>query len=363
MPRCCELLLLLDGRPAAAAPWPSGRALGPQVAGPRRRRPGRRRRRPRRAERACSTPFLEMMAAERGAARHTLDAYRRDLADFARLPRAARPRAAAAAAGDDIRAYLAALAGAGLRPRPPPGGSPRSASISASSSSRAAAPTTRPPQIDTPKPGPPPAASCWSEEEIEALIAAARAKEGPDSLRLTALLELFYATGLRVSELVGLPLVGAGARPRPCCTVRGKGDKERMVPIGGAAREALAAWLAVRPFYRDRPLARDAGCSPRAAAAAISPASASPSCSRRWHPRPGSTPPGSRRMCCAMPSPAISSPTGRICARCRRCLVTPTSPPRRSIPTSRPSGWRGGARSIHPLARGTDPQADKGDTA
>ena len=83
--------------------------------------------------------------------------------------------------------------------------------------------------------------------EIEALIAAARAKDGPDSLRLTALLELFYATGLRVSELVGLPL-SALAPDRTVLTVRGKGDKERMVPIGGAAREALA-WLTVRPFY------------------------------------------------------------------------------------------------------------------
>ena len=82
----------------------------------------------------------------------------------------------------------------------------------------------------------------------EALIAAARARDGSDGVRLTALLELFYATGMRVSELAGLPL-SAVTGDRTVLTVRGKGSKERMVPVGRAAQEALAAWLAVRPTY------------------------------------------------------------------------------------------------------------------
>jgi len=194
--------------------------------------------------------FLEMMAAERGSARHTLDAYRRDLADF-RAFLGKRGRMLATAGGDDIRAYLAQLAGAGLMPSTT---ARRLAAIRQYyrflflEGRRGDDPTTH---IDTPKQGrrlP----RLLEEEEIEALIAAAKAKDGPGSLRLVALLELFYATGLRVSELAGLPL-SALAPDRSVLTVRGKGDKERMVPIGGPARVALAAWLGVRPYYVTEP--------------------------------------------------------------------------------------------------------------
>ena len=88
-----------------------------------------------------------------------------------------------------------------------------------------------------------------SEEEIEALIAAARLKDGPEGRRLLCLLELAYASGLRVSELVGLTL-GQFAPDRAAIIVRGKGGKERMVPVGRHAREALKAWLEVRPADR-----------------------------------------------------------------------------------------------------------------
>ena len=194
--------------------------------------------------------FLEMMAAERGAARHTLDAYRRDLADFAGFL-ARRGIALQATAGDDIRAYLAALAGDGLKPATT---ARRLAAIRQYfrflflEGGRSDDPSA---QIDRPRQGrrlP----KVLAVAEIEALIAAAREREGPDGLRLTALLELFYATGLRVSELVGLPL-SALAPDRAVLTVRGKGDKERMVPIGRAGREALAAWLPVRTYYVDGP--------------------------------------------------------------------------------------------------------------
>ena len=80
--------------------------------------------------------------------------------------------------------------------------------------------------------------------EIEALIAAARASER-DCLRNTCLLELLYATGMRVSELVSLPVAAARGDPR-VILVKGKGGKERLVPLSPPARGALAAWLRER---------------------------------------------------------------------------------------------------------------------
>ena len=194
--------------------------------------------------------FLEMMAAERGASRHTLDAYRRDLAGLSGFI-GRRGGNLPTATAEDLRAYLAALADAGLRPST---GARRLAAIRQYfrflfvEGRRTDDPSA---QIDRPRQGrrlP----KVLAVEEIEALIAAARAKEGPEALRLSALLELFYATGMRVSELVGLPL-SALAGDRSVLTIRGKGGKERMVPVGRAARDAMAAWLTVRPLYVTAP--------------------------------------------------------------------------------------------------------------
>ncbi|MCU0903495.1 MAG: tyrosine recombinase [Tabrizicola sp.] len=86
-----------------------------------------------------------------------------------------------------------------------------------------------------------------SEAEVTRLMEAARSRgrTAGDRLRDTALFELLYATGLRVSELVGLPVAAVRGDPR-MILVRGKGDKERMVPLSTPARAALAAWLAHR---------------------------------------------------------------------------------------------------------------------
>ncbi len=86
-----------------------------------------------------------------------------------------------------------------------------------------------------------------SETEVTRLIEAARtrARNPVDRLRDTALFELLYATGLRVSELVGLPVSAVRGDPR-MVLVRGKGDKERMVPLSTPARAALVAWLVPR---------------------------------------------------------------------------------------------------------------------
>ncbi|MDW8445036.1 MAG: tyrosine recombinase [Acetobacteraceae bacterium] len=185
--------------------------------------------------------FLEMMAAERGASRNTLAAYEADLIDFARFC-SSRGVALEAAATDDLRAYLHGLYQAGL--------SPRTAARRLSAlrqfhlfllrqGLRADDPTEA---LDRPQSGrrlP----KVLSEREVADLLAAAGRLPGDEGLRARALLELLYATGLRVSELVTLPR--SALRPgAEAILVRGKGGRERLVPLGGAARSAVEAWLA-----------------------------------------------------------------------------------------------------------------------
>ncbi|WP_137112063.1 site-specific tyrosine recombinase XerD [Rhodobacter sp. SY28-1] len=100
-----------------------------------------------------------------------------------------------------------------------------------------------------------------SEAEVTRLMEAARTRgrSQGDRLRDTALFELLYATGLRVSELVGLPVAAVRGDPR-MILVRGKGDKERMVPLSTPARAALASWLAHRDA--DEEAGRKAGRVP-----------------------------------------------------------------------------------------------------
>ena len=87
-----------------------------------------------------------------------------------------------------------------------------------------------------------------SEDEVSALLAAASRRPGPDGRRLKALVELCYATGLRASELVGLPLAAVQRDPR-VIVVRGKGDRERMVPLNDPARAAVRAYLDARESF------------------------------------------------------------------------------------------------------------------
>ena len=85
--------------------------------------------------------------------------------------------------------------------------------------------------------------------EVEALFARAEFEAGgnrPAALRLLALLELLYGSGLRATELVSLPLA-AVPRDAPFLTITGKGGQQRMVPVSGRARQALSRWLEVRP--------------------------------------------------------------------------------------------------------------------
>ncbi len=186
------------------------------------------------------------MAAERGASENTCQAYERDIADFTGWL-SLRGRGIEAATSDDIRDFLSALANHGL-----------AASSSARKLStlrqffkflhgdgyRSDDPTT---VVDSPRQGRS-LPKVLSEADVDRLLAAAHAIEGPAGVRLTAMMELLYATGLRVSELVGLPL-NAVTGVRQILLVTGKGNKERLVPITGEARAAVDAYLDHRFRY------------------------------------------------------------------------------------------------------------------
>ena len=187
--------------------------------------------------------FLEMLAAERGAARLTLAAYRNDLLDLAGFL-AGRGQALETADAAALHDYLAAAATRHLAPRT------LARRLSAirqffrfllSDGARPDDPTSG---LDSPRLGRP-LPKVLSEMEVEQLIGTAAAWPGDEGVRLRCLLELLYATGLRVSELVGLPVAAAQRDPR-FMLVRGKGGKERVVPLSQPSREALAAWLECR---------------------------------------------------------------------------------------------------------------------
>ncbi len=187
-----------------------------------------------------------MLAAERGAAVNTIESYRRDLAHFAAFA-AARRRRPEDADSALIRAYLARLAGAGMAPRT----SARRLSALRQFFRFLHAERVRDDDpsavIDSPRQGRT-LPRHLSEDEVERLLAAARNHPGPEGARLVALLEILYATGLRVSELVALPL-SAVSRDGRLLTVRGKGGKERLVPLTDPATAALDTYAGVRTVF------------------------------------------------------------------------------------------------------------------
>ena len=190
--------------------------------------------------------FLEMLAAERGAARLTRTAYASDL-DHAAKWLARNGGDLAGAGTPELRRYMASLARAEL--------SPRTAARRLSAlrqfyrflvveGLRRDDPTAG---LDAPRLGRP-LPKTLAQKEVRALIAAAEREPGPAGARLRCLLELLYATGLRISELVSLPLAAAKPDAR-FLVVRGKGDKERLVPLGAPARESLGAYRKLRQHF------------------------------------------------------------------------------------------------------------------
>ncbi|WP_127902886.1 site-specific tyrosine recombinase XerD [Solirhodobacter olei] len=188
--------------------------------------------------------FLEAQAAERDAARNTRLAYGRDLLDFAEYL-AGQGSDFVSAMREDVEGYLVDCEARGLSK------STRARRLSAirqlyrfahEEGWRADNPALKlsGPGRDKSLP------STLTVEEVEAILKAARDTGRPEAqIRNTCLVELLYATGLRVSELVGLPVAAARGDPR-MILVTGKGGKERMVPLSPPARAALRDWLAAR---------------------------------------------------------------------------------------------------------------------
>jgi integrase/recombinase XerD len=190
--------------------------------------------------------FLEMMSVERAAARNTLSAYSRDLADAGGFL-AGQGKSVADASAEDVEAYFADLGARGLAP--------------ATAARRRAAvrqfyrfvlgegwrdddPSRR---VEAPKKGRP-LPKILSREEMDGLIAAASARDGAQGLRFGCMVELAYASGLRISELTALPLA-ALARDPAYLIVKGKGGKERLAPLNDTARAAVKAYLEARPVF------------------------------------------------------------------------------------------------------------------
>src|SRR5580698_4035899 len=179
--------------------------------------------------------FLEMMAVERAAARNTLSAYGRDLAD-AQGFLARRGLDLATASAEDVEAYFAHLGAAGLSAAT---AARRRASVRGfyrfvlGEGWRSDDPSRR---VDAPKKGRP-LPKVLDRADIDRLIASASARDGATGLRLGCMVELLYASGLRVSELCALPL-SAVANDPAYLIVKGKGGKERLAPLNEPARVA-----------------------------------------------------------------------------------------------------------------------------
>ncbi len=195
--------------------------------------------------------FLEAMAVERGASANTLDAYGRDLADW-RDFLAGRARRVGEAGRDDVEAYMAHLAARAFA------AATQARRLSAvrqlhrflyDEGLAASDPTTTVARPKSVRPLP----KVLTHEEVERLLEAAHAAvDDPEAApqvrlrraRFAAMLEVLYTAGLRVSELVSLPAAVVRGDVR-AMTVRGKGDKERLAPLGARSREAVARYRAL----------------------------------------------------------------------------------------------------------------------
>ncbi len=197
--------------------------------------------------------FLDTLRAERGAADNTIGAYRRDLEDASSflLHRAS---TLSDASESDLSAYLADLSRRGLSD------ATAARRLSAlrrffrhmlAEAVRSDNPTSR---LDGPslRRDPP---DVLTREEVARLIEAARGPE-PTDIRALCLVELLYGAGLRASECCDLPLSALPRRSEATLIVRGKGDKERVAPLGRPALAALEAWMGVREGFLPRSAVR-----------------------------------------------------------------------------------------------------------
>ncbi len=191
------------------------------------------------ADHALIERFLDAIWMERGLSRATLSAYRADIEGLARWL-AGRGIALDRAGPDDLHGWLAVRLAAGARPRTTArlvSSMRRFYQYLVQCGHSSTDPSAR---LDSPRLGRP-LPKTLTETEVEALLAA---PDGADAqgLRDRAMLEVLYATGLRVSELVGLPLARVNLR-QGVVRVFGKGGKERLVPLGEEAIFHLESWL------------------------------------------------------------------------------------------------------------------------
>lgn len=200
--------------------------------------------------------FLDMLTTERGAAMNTRQAYWRDLADFSLYLRDRATKEIVDASADEIKSYLRDL-GDKVHVK-----GQNSAQIATRTVARRLSalrqfyrylvsenirkddPTSN---IESPKQART-LPKTLSEGEVSSLIKSAAGAGGADSVRLVCLLEMLYATGLRVSELVGLPM-SAISDDRQFLMVAGKGGRERMVPLSEPAQKAVSRYVEVRQQF------------------------------------------------------------------------------------------------------------------
>ena len=187
--------------------------------------------------------FLDMMSAERAASVNTLSAYRRDLNDWMSALKSRKQSLSKAHTGE-LENVLAQWAATGLAP-----------STSARKLSSAKqfylflqlenirkdnpAHMLRGPKLGRPLP------KVMSESDVDRLFEVAEEDKSPKGIRLLCMLEIIYACGLRVSELVSLKLAAVKRRDA-CLLIKGKGGRERIVPLTQAAQTAIKAWIKVR---------------------------------------------------------------------------------------------------------------------
>lgn len=201
-----------------------------------------------------------MMVAQRGASANTVEAYQRDLEDFSAFA-ASQKLELAATQRSHIEQFLSQLSKDGI--------SARTAARKLSSLRQFFAflysdkiLTHNPTQtIATPRMGKS-LPQTLTIDQVGALLEAARADDSPKGVRLQAMMELLYGAGLRVSELVGLKLSalqvkdGGKTVNTDFLVIRGKGNKERLVPVHGKARAALSKYLEVRQLFIQSPESR-----------------------------------------------------------------------------------------------------------
>jgi len=197
-------------------------------------------------DQALIEQFLEMMSAERGAAQNTILAYRRDLEDLVGYLQKQKTTLQSATQ-TTLEGWLGDLARRGL--------GARTAARKLSALRRLyrfahgenildhnPALALSSPKLPRPLP------KVLSHEEVNTLLTTAAADTSPRGLRTHALLQILYASGLRVSEMLSLPTV-TGQREERMLMVRGKGGRERLVPLSHAALDAIRAYQPVREQF------------------------------------------------------------------------------------------------------------------